>query len=182
MDYVQGLGGICSVTLVEYGDFESSGTLRLRPVIKEVQLRLGDDLCLVYRNLTGSATAREAAETLLAAGAQGAFWPMFELLSLHPSGLDRHALLRYASQLELDLGRLAYELDTGRWLNDLAEQVKSAWASGITSPPGLVINGAAYGGPFELHSLLAALRKVQTGIEMTHRMTHTGHDGVAVTE
>src|SRR5215212_10828425 len=90
------------VTLVEYGDFECPHCGRAYPVIKEVQSALGDRLRFVFRNfpITNSHPhAQHSAEAAEAAGAQGKFWEMHDMLFEHQRGLDDHHLVEYAEQI-----------------------------------------------------------------------------------
>ncbi len=70
---------------------------RLRLVIKHYPYR--------YRDY--SYLAAQAAE---AAGAQGKFWPMHDLM-LEEKVLDRSSLIAYADYLDLDVARFTRELD-----------------------------------------------------------------------
>ena len=86
------------VTLVEYGDLECPYCGQAEPVIREL---LGDfgDLRYVWRHLPLNDVhprAQLAAEASEAAAAQGAFWPMHDLLLEHQDALDPKDLIRYA--------------------------------------------------------------------------------------
>ena len=97
------------VTLVEYGDFECPYCGRAEPAIRELLAEWGDDLRYVFRHLPLSDVhpwAQLAAEASEAAGAQGAFWEMYDILLAHQGELTPGSLRRYAQELGLDGERL----------------------------------------------------------------------------
>src|SRR5262249_56189783 len=81
-DHIQGPDD-APATLLEYGDYECPFCGAAYPIIKEVQTQLGERLRFVFRNFpitTAHPHAEQAAEAAEAAGAQGVFWPMHDLL------------------------------------------------------------------------------------------------------
>ena len=84
------------LTLVEYGDYECPHCGRAHPIVKELQRRFGQRLRFVFRNFPlreihpHVETAAEAAE---AAGNQGLFWQMHDVIYEHQRALDDHHLL-----------------------------------------------------------------------------------------
>ena len=77
------------MTLVEYGDFECPYCGQAEPVIRELLADFGD-LRYVWRHLPLNDVhprAQLAAEASEAAAAQGAFWPMHDLLLEHQDEL-----------------------------------------------------------------------------------------------
>ena len=84
-DHVQGSRD-ATVTLLEYGDFECEHCAAAFPVVKEVTRWLRGALCYVFRHFPIAAkhpNALLAAEAAEAAGAQGRFWEMHDLLCEH---------------------------------------------------------------------------------------------------
>ena len=78
------------VTVVEYGDFECPYCGRAEPDVREL-LRDFADVRYVWRHLPlpdVHANAELAAEASEAAAAQGAFWPMHDLLLEHQGALE----------------------------------------------------------------------------------------------
>src|SRR5207248_1490853 len=78
------------VTLLEYGDFECPYCGRAEPVVRELLAEIGD-LRYVWRHLPlrdVHPNAQLAAEAAEAAGAQGRFWEMRELLFDHQAELQ----------------------------------------------------------------------------------------------
>src|SRR6476659_9663116 len=87
------------VTLLEYGDYECPYCGRAYPVIKEIQKRLAGRLRFVFRNFplnTLHEHAGVAAQAAEAAGAQGKFWEMHDMLYEHQDDLADRDLREYA--------------------------------------------------------------------------------------
>ena len=93
------------IALLEYGDFECSVCGEVYPVIKEIRRRLGDSLCFAFRHFPMTNVhpyAQRAAEAAEAAGAQGSFWEMHDILFENQDALEDEDLPRYAAALGLD--------------------------------------------------------------------------------
>src|SRR6267378_2168142 len=112
-DHVQG-PETAPVTLVEYGDFECPYCAAAHVILKEVQTIMGDQLRFVFRHFPLTQIhphAGPAAEASEAAGAQGQFWEMHDLLYENQPRLDAMHLLGYAEDLNLDTRRFVRELE-----------------------------------------------------------------------
>src|SRR5918996_1423831 len=89
-DHIRGRAD-AAVTLLEYGDYECPYCGQAEPVIRELLAAFGDDLGYAWRNLPLTDVhphAQLAAEAAEAAAAQGAFWPMHDLLITHQEALE----------------------------------------------------------------------------------------------
>jgi protein-disulfide isomerase len=148
------------VTVVEYGDFECPYCGRAEPIIREL---LGDfgDVRYVWRHLPLNdvhANAQLAAEAAEAAGTQGRFWEMHDLLLTHQDALRPPDLLAYAEELDLDLDRFTDDLRTHAGAGRVAEDVDSADLSGVSGTPTFFINGRRHYGAYDIVTLSAAVR------------------------
>jgi Na+/H+ antiporter NhaA len=149
------------VTIVEYGDFECPYCGLAEPTLRKFLAEDDGDIRYVWRHLPltdvhpNSQLAAEAAE---AAAAQGAFWPMHDLLLDRQRALGFTELIRYAEELGLDVGRFSSELSTGVHASRVAEDVDSADLSGVSGTPTFFINGHRHYGSFDVASLSAAAR------------------------
>jgi protein-disulfide isomerase len=152
------------VSLVEYGDYECPYCGMAHPVVKAVKARLGNELCLVFRNFplaTMHPHAERAAESAEAAGAQGKFWPMHDVLFENQHALDDEHLLGYAAILGLDVPRVAQELREHAWAPRVREDFLSGVRSGVNGTPTFFINGVRHDGPFTFEALLGAVALAQ---------------------
>jgi Na+/H+ antiporter NhaA len=149
---------VAAITVIEFGDFECPYCGQAEPVVRE--LLTDTTIRYVWRNLPLTDVhprARLAAEAAEAAAAQGAFWPMHDLLLQHQDALARVDLLHYAEQLDLDAGRLGDDLDRGAHTTRIAQDVESADLSGVSGTPTFFINGQRHYGAYDIDTLTAAI-------------------------
>ena len=150
------------VTLVEYGDFECPYCGRAEPMVRELVSTFGNDLRFVFRHLPlvdvheHAATAAEAAE---AAAAQGRFWEMHDILIPEGVSLIYPDLVRYASDLGLDVERFADDVRSRRHAMRISRDITSADASGAVGTPALFVNGRRYEGSHRLEALSAVIER-----------------------
>lgn len=147
-DYVLGPTD-APVTLVEYGDYECSDCMAFHRVLGAVVERVGGRLRFVYRHMPWAKIhprAQAAAEASLAAGAQGRFWEMHDLMMESGGKLEDQDLLSYAAQIGLDVDRFQRELTEGAHKPHVLEDQRSAVRSGVRRTPTLFLNGQRYGG------------------------------------
>jgi protein-disulfide isomerase len=152
------------VTLVEYGDFECPYCGQAEPVVRELLADVGD-LRYVWRHLPLTDVhprAQLAAEASEAAGAQGAFWEMHDLLLDHQDALRPPDLIGYAAQLELDVERFTEDLRRHAGAARVAEDVDSADLSGVSGTPTFFVNGRRHHGAYDAETLSAAIRAART--------------------
>ena len=148
------------VTLVEYGDFECPSCGEAYPILKELQLRLGDRLRFVFRHfpLTQSHPhAEHAAEAAEAAAGQGKFWQMHDYLFEHQQALDDAHLVQYAVALNLDKETFVREMTEHVHTNRVHEDFLSGVRSGVNGTPTFFINGVRHDDAYELETLLTAI-------------------------
>jgi protein-disulfide isomerase len=149
------------VTIVEFGDFECPFCGIAEPVVRELVGEFGDELRFVFRHLPLSDVhphAQLAAEAAEAAGAQGAFWPMHDLLFEHQNALEPQDLVRYAEELGLDGDRFRDDLRRRAYAPRVAEDVDDADASGASGTPTFFVNGRRHQGAYDIATLSAAVR------------------------
>jgi protein-disulfide isomerase len=148
------------IHLVEFGDYQCPYCGQAEPVIRALQQTFGDQLCFAFRNfpIVGSHPHAEiAAEAAEAAGAQGLFWEMHDLLFENQHALDEPHLHRYARQLRLDMGQFAADLRTHRFLAEIRADLHSGAISGVAGTPTFFINGLRHDGAHDFDTLHAAL-------------------------
>jgi protein-disulfide isomerase len=149
------------VILVEYGDFECRHCGRAAEAVRQVRAVLGDQLCYVYRHFPLSQAhphAMQAAEASEAAGAQGRFWEMHDLLFENPRALELDALVSYAEELGLDLEQFGLDFGERRSLERIHRDFMSGVRSGMNGTPTFFINGVRHDGDCSADALLKAIR------------------------
>ena len=150
-----------SVTLVEYGDFECPYCGRAEPILRQLLSEVGDDVRFVFRHLPLSDVhdhAELAAEAAEAAGEQGRFWEMHDLLFDHQDALTGPDLMRYAKELELDVDRFHQDLKNREHAARVARDIESAELSGVAGTPTFFINGQRHHGAYDIDTLKKAVR------------------------
>jgi protein-disulfide isomerase len=160
-DHVQGPAD-APVTLVEYADFQCPYCGMAEPVVKQLREQFADRLRLVFREypLTDSHRyAYGAAEAAEAAGGQGKFWEMHDLLFAHQDALDSGHLTRYASSLGLDVERFEEQMSSDALGDKIERDVRSGDESGVPGTPTFFINERMYDGPPTLHALSQAVKE-----------------------
>jgi protein-disulfide isomerase len=150
------------VIFVEYGDFECPHCGNMEPVVRELRQTVGADMCFVYRHFPITSShphAEGAAEAAEAAGAQGAFWPMHDMLFANQDALTAPDLVAYAAELGLDAGQVAADLAGHVYEPRVREDFLGGARSGVSGTPTFFINDVRYGGDYDFESLLRAVRK-----------------------
>ena len=148
-----------AVNLLEYGDYECPYCAAAAPVLRRVVEESGGQVRLLFRNFPiadrhpFALTAALAAE---AAGAQGAFWPMHELIFARQERLDDAALRAYADELGLDGSRVVG--DAAQVFGDKVEADFAAGLdAGVGGTPTVFIDGRLYPGRVEAGALRRAI-------------------------
>lgn len=150
------------VTLLEYGDYECIYCGRAEDTIRELLTRFGDELTYTWRHLPLQDVhphAQLAAEAAEAAGAQGKYWEMHDLMIEHQHDMELTDLRDYAKQVGLDTERFWEDLRSRNFADRVAEDVESADESFVTGTPSFFINGHRHEGAYDLETLTALVRK-----------------------
>ncbi len=131
------------VSLVVFSDFECPFCARLVPTLAELEAKYQGRIKIAFRQLPlpFHTHARLASSAALAAGEQGKFWQMHDLLFSHPAGLERPALVSYAKKLELDVAKFTAALDSGRFDKQIDADASDAQRLGATGTPTVFVNG-----------------------------------------
>lgn len=154
------------VVLVEYGDFECPYCGAAYGVLKKLERDLPDTLAVVFRQfplINIHPHAELAAEASEAAGAQGRFWKMHDMLFEHQDALAPADLLKYATALHLDLKRFAADLTGHVHLPKIQDDMRGGLQSGVQGTPTFFINGERHEGGYDEASLRAAILLVAAG-------------------
>ncbi len=148
------------VTVVEYGDFECPYCGQAEPAVREL-LRDFGDVRYVWRHLPLTDVhpeAQLAAEAAEAAGRQGKFWEMHDLLLDHQDALRLRDLIGYAASLGLDTDRFAADLRKHAGAAHVSEDVDSADLSNVSGTPTFFVNGKRHYGAYDIQTLKKAVK------------------------
>ncbi|HZZ41658.1 MAG TPA: thioredoxin domain-containing protein [Tepidisphaeraceae bacterium] len=149
------------VTLVEYGDYECPYCGRAYPIVKKIQQEMGDKLRFVFRNFplnTIHEHASQAAQAAEAAGGQGKFWEMHDILYEHQDELVDADLRQYALRIGVEIYRFEKEMSEAAYANRVRDDFRGGIRSGVNGTPTFFINGERYEGKLEYGALVEAVR------------------------
>jgi len=82
-----------------------------------------------------------AAESLLAAGDQGKYWEMHDIMITNSPKLDRESLISYAEELKLDKKQFTSDLDSMKHRKLIQQDEDLAVAMDLYNTPTFFING-----------------------------------------
>jgi Na+/H+ antiporter NhaA len=148
-----------SVTVVEYGDFQCPYCGQAEPVVRD--LLSSEEVCYVWRHLPLTDVhpqAQLAAEAAEAAGEQGKFWEMHDLLLDRQDRLRITDLMAYGEELGLDQDRFHDALKRHVFAARIAQDVESADLSGVAGTPTFFINGQRHYGAYDIQTLTQAVK------------------------
>lgn len=162
IDHIEGQSA-APITLMEYGDFECPSCFQAHGALKVMLPHFAGDLRFVFRHFPLREVhphAELAAEAAEAAGAQGKFWPMYELLFANQHHLKEKHLLDYAAQIGLDLPRYQNEMNDHVYLQRVQEHMQGGRRLGLRSTPAFYVNGVFTDVSFGLQHLREAIDRV----------------------
>lgn len=136
------------VTLEEYGDFQCPPCGKLSEPINQLQKQ--HNLRVIFREfpLPMHAHAREAASAAEAAGLQGRFWQMHDLLfkeqSVWSNAPDVRALFTaYAGMLQLDVEQFKRDMDSPAVMQTIQADQQRGAGIGVRTTPTIFLNNQA---------------------------------------
>ena len=135
------------VTLVEFGDFQCPPCATLADPINKFEREYASRLRVVFRHLplANHQHAREAALASEAAGLQGRFWEMHDLLyreqSVWSKAPDVRVLFNaYAGMLGLNIDRFRKDMESEQAKARVKSDEQQALALGLANTPTIFIN------------------------------------------
>lgn len=141
------------VTIVEFADFQCPACGVAHPVVKQILAEYGDRVQYIYRHfpLPGHKNARIAARAAEAAGAQGKFFEMHDMLfenqaEWSETNNPQEIFVGYAQALELDTAAFTEALDEDALSQAIQTDVNAGIELGVNSTPTFYINNKQYPG------------------------------------
>jgi protein-disulfide isomerase len=150
-----------SVTLVEYGEFECPHCGRAYHSIRELLEEAVGRVRFVFRHFARDDVhpfSERSAQAAEAAGAQGRFWEMHDILFESQHQLEHGDLVHHAESLGLDVERFRREMLDQVHLPTVRAHLESGLASGVTETPTFFIDGVKYTGSYGTQGLISATR------------------------
>jgi len=156
------------IVLLEYGDYECGASASAYPLTMHLVQSFGNRMKLIYRHYPLNDIhphAEMAAEAAEAAGAQGRFWEMHDLLFMNSSHLKLTSLLGYAERLELDMTRFKAEMQERIYLQRSQEHRLSGELLELRATPSFFLNEKFIDVSFGLEHLEDAVIAIVKDIE-----------------
>jgi formate-nitrite transporter family protein len=132
----------------EFGDFQCPSCAALSPALNQTEQKYHGKLCVIFRQfpLASHPHAQEAARAAEAAGLQGRFWEMHDLL--YGSQLvwtraadTREVFNQFAKSLGLDVERFKIDMESEQVKARIVADQQRAASLGVNSTPAIFING-----------------------------------------
>jgi protein-disulfide isomerase len=139
-----------AVMIEEFADFQCGACAGMHPVVKELRSTYGDRVRIVFRhfplNIPQHSKAYEAAVATEAAGMQGKFWDMQNILFANQQVWSRSSEHRkmfqdYAQKIGLDVDKFLNDMAGGITRNRVDADLQRGRSLNVNSTPTFYING-----------------------------------------
>ena len=129
--------------LVEFSDFQCPACLAAKPVVDDIIKTNGEKLFFAYRNfpLDQHPLSHQAAKTAEAAGRQGKYWEMFDLLFANQDKFSDALFPQLADQLKLDKTKFVADMGDPAINNKILDDIAAGARFGVDSTPTFFLNG-----------------------------------------
>ncbi len=146
-------------TVIVFSDFQCPFCSRVEETLAQVEKEYGSKVRLVWKNnpLPFHQNALPAAEAAMAAGEQGKFWEMHDLLFKNQQSLDRATFEKHATELGLNMGRFKAAIDGSKYRKAIADDQALAAQFGTRGTPSFFINGKPLRGAQPFPAFKAAI-------------------------
>ena len=141
------------VELVLFGDYESGETRQLNETLNEVMENFEGKVKLIFRHFPMTQIhqrAHKAAEAAIAAGQEGKFWEMHELLMERPHSLGITSLKSHAREVGVVNKKFLEQLMNSHFGWNVQDDLRAGIELGIRDIPALLINGKMMDKPMSL--------------------------------
>ncbi len=154
------------VTIVWFSDLRSPLASSSSQLIHEAMGAFPGKIRVVFKNfpLQFHADAFLAHEAVLAAGAQGKFWEMEELIIRNQAGVKEDELIRYAVQLRLDKDKFVTSLNNGAYRGAVEKDLADGQNQNVRGAPVFFINGKRIDG---IQPLALFKQTIETELKQT---------------
>lgn len=155
-----------AVTLVEYSDFQCPACRSYFPIVQALTGEFGNEVLFAYRHLPLTQihfNAEAAARAANAAGEQGKFWEMHDMLfqnqPVWASSADAESIfIAYAAGIRLNMEQFNSDFNSEEDLDSLRDAYADALRSGINSTPTFFLNGERIPNPSDLDEFRDVIR------------------------
>ncbi|WP_342316671.1 thioredoxin domain-containing protein [Lysobacter sp. FW306-1B-D06B] len=164
-DHILGTYG-APVTLVEYGDYQCPHCAAAQLPVKQIELRYGSRICLVFRHFPLTEVhpmAGVAAETAEFAGGYGRFWEVHDAMFANQPRLSPDWLLTLVSALELPIQEFQEALASGLHARKVEADFLGGVRSGVNGTPTFFVNGIRHDAGYTFTELASSIDSAMAG-------------------
>lgn len=135
------------VTLIEFADLECEACRVAHPTVKKILEEYQGKIHFVFRNFPLHKNSVLAAKAAEAAGEQGKFWEMHDLLFQKQQEWGEkqtpqtELFMSYADELKLDKERFSTSLNSAAYTDKINRDKDDGIASGVQGTPTFFLNG-----------------------------------------
>ncbi|HEU4799700.1 MAG TPA: DsbA family protein [Gemmatimonadales bacterium] len=152
-----------AVTVVEFSDFQCPFCGRFVPTLQRIKQDFGDRVEVVYRQFPLTSihpNAFKAAEASLCANEQGKFWEMHDMMFAEQDRLSVRELKAMPGRLGMKQSDFDACLDSGRYVEQVQNDLAEGNRAGITGTPAVFVNGVELpGGAVSYEEVAKAIEK-----------------------
>lgn len=167
-DWVKGKSD-APVTLIEYTDFQCPACAAYYPIVKQLSDEMGDQLRLVVRHyplVTIHKNALSGSRAAEAAGRQGKYWDMYDLLFAHQAEWSlaedplKSILPAYAGQIGLDVDKFRADMVDSTLDDKITADRQTGNDLKITGTPSFFLNGKLIKNPTSIEDFKRIINTV----------------------
>lgn len=131
------------VTIVEFSDFQCPFCGMGANVMEKIARNYPNDVKFVYKffPLPGHNLSRPAGKATLAAGKQGKFWEMRDMIFNNQDSLKETSFDEFAKSLNIDLAKFQQDLGDPEFDKIMDDDVELGASLGINGTPAFFVNG-----------------------------------------
>lgn len=148
------------VLIVEFGDYESTDTAKINDVIQQLLETYKGKIKYNFRHFPLTRIHQrsfKAAEAAIAAGQEGKFWEMHNILLKHQRNLGTISLKGYARDAGVTYKHFLDDLMNSKFGWYVRDDQMQAVEAGVTDVPSIFVNGERFEGKPTLHNLAAVI-------------------------
>jgi len=146
------------VTIITWSDFQCPYCKRVNPTMEQIEKEYGEQVRVAFKHnpLPMHNRALPAAQAAEAAGRQGKFWEMHDLLFENARDLTDENFAKWAGELKLDVEKFKKDLEDPAIKKKIEEQQKEGSTLGARGTPAFFVNGRFLSGaqPFDAFKAL----------------------------
>lgn len=156
-----------TVTLVEFSDFQCPACSAYYLMVKQVLKDFKNDITFVYRNFPLTdlhPNAQMAAYAAEAAGMQGKYWEMHDVLFAKQgewatNKSARDMFVQYAQTLELNVDQFKQDIESDAVKKKVADDVNDGNVLGVNATPTFFLNNQKIENPVNLSDFEAIIKQ-----------------------